>query len=750
MFSCAYTQYEVDVKKYKKIKRINKGGFGIVYLVEEKESGKPFAAKIIDCCDDENQCNKMIEREVSIMMHMKHPTIVKLIGYSKFDFQGENNVTVIMELAQNGSLSDIIKNLQKNNGPTNYSNTSRQIILVGIARGMKYLHDRNIIHRDLKAGNILLDDNLHPHITDFGMSKAFDVGHSYSQSQFGGTIPYTAPEILNNEKYDKKVDVYAFGILMYEVITDSFSYPELESGEISDLCFRFKVVSENYRPKFNIKIKESIKQLIEQCWATDPNKRPTFNEIFHKLAYGEDPKSVNDNGGDYFLESIDTDELKIYVEDITEITDPTEQLLDKIATIENENKELKDENIQLKIEIEQLKKENKMLKNRKFENKASISDSNIKEDLEISEFNELPLKSKHSISEKVSLLYSDRINFLIRRVNDLIIYLEQFSDLTGPCFEIDGTCEERLSDINEERRIYIYHNVTSILFNYNSLNSTDFKNMMNEFGDFCIEIKYPSESFQEIYDCILKIRNSYPDKNKIKMAIFITGISETDQNFHGDKNISYITLDSTITKIKSDEREGSFEGCISLVDISIPSSVTSIEDHAFEGCISLKRISIPSAVNFIGAYAFYCCASLVEITIPYSVKKIEYSTFNECSSLKYVSIPSSVTSIDNYAFRACRAMKKIIIPSSVTTIGSNAFNQCSSLKQISIPSSVTSIGPNAFIECTSLTEIVIPSSVKSIGRNVFESCTSLRQITIPSFLKTNGMGLAENVKVITC
>ena len=112
----------------------------------------------------------MAEREVKIMMNCQHPTIVKFIGYSILDFNEENNLTIIMELAKNGSLENIIKNIQRANGPKNYNNTTRQIILIGISRGLKFLHDRNIIHRDVKAGNILIDENLYPKITDFGLS----------------------------------------------------------------------------------------------------------------------------------------------------------------------------------------------------------------------------------------------------------------------------------------------------------------------------------------------------------------------------------------------------------------------------------------------------------------------------------------------------------------------------------------------------------------------------------------------------
>lgn len=225
-------QGEINIRDFKKNKRLNKGGFGIVYQVEEKKTGKFYAAKVIDCNDDEEQCTKMIDREVGIMLSCQHPTIIKCIGYSKEDFSGENNVTIIMELAQNGSLSELIKNLMNSNGSSDYTNTTQQIIIAGVARGMKYLHDNRIIHRDLKSGNILLGVNFHPMITDFGMSKFVEIGHSQSQSQFGGTYAYEAPELLRNEPYDKKVDVYAFGILMFEIVADSFAYPDLENGKI--------------------------------------------------------------------------------------------------------------------------------------------------------------------------------------------------------------------------------------------------------------------------------------------------------------------------------------------------------------------------------------------------------------------------------------------------------------------------------------------------------------------------------------
>ena len=109
------------------------------------------------------------------MMYIQHPTIMIFVGYSPTDFNNAHNMIIIMELAQNGSLQDVIKNIMSNNGPPYYCNTTRQIILVGVARGMKFLHDRNIIHRDLKPGNILLIAEFQPLLTDFGMAIQFGV-----------------------------------------------------------------------------------------------------------------------------------------------------------------------------------------------------------------------------------------------------------------------------------------------------------------------------------------------------------------------------------------------------------------------------------------------------------------------------------------------------------------------------------------------------------------------------------------------
>ena len=201
--------------------------------------------------------------------------------------------------------------------------------------------------------------------------------------------------------------------------------------------------------------------------------------------------------------------------------------------------------------------------------------------------------------------------------------------------------------------------------------------------------------------------------------------------FEECSSLTSVTIPNNVTTIGS----GAFRSCTSLTSITIPNSVTTIRDYAFKFCSSLVSVTIPNSVTTIREYAFYECSSLESVTIPNSVTTIREYAFEKCSSLTSVTIPNNVKTIEFSAFRECSSLTSVTIPNSVTTIERHAFEGCKSLTSVTIPNSVTSIESNAF-SGSGLTSVTIPNSVTSIEYSAFEGCTSLTSVTIPNSVKT--------------
>lgn len=142
---------------------------------------------------------------------------------------------------------------------------------------MSYLHKQKIVHRDLKPSNILINEYLHPIISDFGISKIKDQSYiDYSESR--GSPYYISPEILRGEDYTEKIDVYAFSIILYQIITNLSPYKDTNNYFLILLDVRNKK-----RPKIPSTVPSCYKELIEECWDDDPTKRPTFESIIERL-----------------------------------------------------------------------------------------------------------------------------------------------------------------------------------------------------------------------------------------------------------------------------------------------------------------------------------------------------------------------------------------------------------------------------------------------------------------------------------
>lgn len=241
----------------------------------------------------------------------------------------------------------------------------------------------------------------------------------------------------------------------------------------------------------------------------------------------------------------------------------------------------------------------------------------------------------------------------------------------------------------------------------------------------------------------------------LETVTWAEGTTTTGQNtFQGCINLTTVNLPSTLTKIDAyafdyfeDDNDEIF-GCTSLKQITIPESVTTIGKYAFRGS-GLTSIEIPAGVTSLGANAFAQCASLTSVefedteTNPAKLTKLSGSTFKECTALKEVRLPESLTELGASEFNGCTALESITLPDSVKKLGTSVFEACTSLINVTLPASLAEISISAFEGCTALASLTIPEGVTKIGNNAF-SGTALTELTIPDSVTTIGKFVFEN------
>lgn len=208
-----------------------------------------------------------LRREVSVLSSLSHPSLLKLKYYTN-----DPPFCLVTDFIPNGSLYAYLRT-----SPEKLTPTDRTIIAIDVATGMAYMHEQRIIHRDLKSLNIMLDENKRAKIGDFGLSRVLNFE---PMSGFVGTAQWMAPEVyLSQPLYDSKVDVFSFGIVLWELLTSKIPYDGFEDAAIPRL-----VVHENLRPEIPAGTPRELGNLISSCWAADPKERPSFQQIVQRFS----------------------------------------------------------------------------------------------------------------------------------------------------------------------------------------------------------------------------------------------------------------------------------------------------------------------------------------------------------------------------------------------------------------------------------------------------------------------------------
>lgn len=262
----AYQNWKVNLSDFTIIKEIGHGVSAKVFLAKDNRQGispskAEVAIKRFEMARFSGSRFQSFQREVAVLASCQHPALIGLVGMTD-----TTPFSIITEYMPKGSLfHDLHKNHQ-------LDQTMKTIAAYDIARGMQYLHSRQIAHRDLKSLNVLIDKDNHARLCDFGFSRHWSDTSPMNSSI--GTPHWMAPEILLKGSYTNKVDVYAYGIVLWEIATGKLPYNNLEPRKIIEL-----VVNKNIRPEMPSNISTELIQLIEACWDRKPELRPSFDNI---------------------------------------------------------------------------------------------------------------------------------------------------------------------------------------------------------------------------------------------------------------------------------------------------------------------------------------------------------------------------------------------------------------------------------------------------------------------------------------
>eukprot|EP00051_Salpingoeca_urceolata_P002091 m.329 g.329 ORF g.329 m.329 type:complete len:619 (+) comp118_c0_seq1:411-2267(+) len=252
-------------RRFHKGRFLGKGGFAKCYELTDVESGEVFAGKIVSKKTlTKHRALEKLNTEIKIHKSLNHPHVV---GFHRF-FEDESNVYILLELCSNKSLMELHRRRRALTEP------EVRFYLSQIMSATEYMHEHKVIHRDLKLGNLFLNENLEIKVGDFGLATQLEHDGERKKT-LCGTPNYIAPEILENKNgHSYEVDVWSIGCILYTML---IGRPPFETSDIKETYWKIKC--NDYRIPSTSRISEEARDLIAATLSGDPSRRPSLEQI---------------------------------------------------------------------------------------------------------------------------------------------------------------------------------------------------------------------------------------------------------------------------------------------------------------------------------------------------------------------------------------------------------------------------------------------------------------------------------------
>ena len=254
------------MKNFEIINKIGNGAYSEVFKVSRKADSKIYALKKVKLNNLKEKEKNNSLNEIRILASIKSPFV---IGYKEAFITAEDkSLNLVMEYADNGDLYQKIKYFKKNK--LHFEEKDIWKIFIQITRGLKSLHELNILHRDFKCANIFLFATGAAKIGDLNVSKILNKSLGHTQT---GTPYYASPEVWNNSPYDCKSDIWSLGCILYEMLTLN---PPFHADDFDGL---YKKVMAGKYNKINERYSEDMNELLKLLFKVNPKERPSCSEI---------------------------------------------------------------------------------------------------------------------------------------------------------------------------------------------------------------------------------------------------------------------------------------------------------------------------------------------------------------------------------------------------------------------------------------------------------------------------------------